>query len=37
MVQGAPVNNMFALIGVAMLLYGVLTGVSVYCVSWKDQ
>jgi putative MATE family efflux protein len=35
--QGAPVQDMFALIGLAMLVYGVGTGLSVYGVSWKES
>ena len=34
--QGAPVQDMFALIGLAMLAYGVATGLGVYLVSWKE-
>jgi putative MATE family efflux protein len=33
--QGAPVGDMFALIGLAMLVYGALTGLAVYLVRWK--
>jgi len=35
--QGAPVQDMFALIGLAMVVYGVGTGLAVYWVSWKDS
>jgi len=33
--QGAPVSDMFALIGLAMLVYGVFTGLAVYLVRWE--
>ena len=33
--QGAPVDDMFALIGLAMLVYGALTGLAVYLVRWE--
>jgi putative MATE family efflux protein len=35
--QGAPVQDMFALIGLAMVVYGVGTGLAVYWVSWQDS
>ncbi len=35
--QGAPVEDMFALIGLAMLAYGIATGLGVYLVSWKEN
>lgn len=34
--KGASASSMFALIGAAMLIYGVGTGVAVYLVPWKD-
>jgi len=33
--QGAPVSDMFALIGLAMLVYGAFTGLAVYLVRWE--
>jgi hypothetical protein len=32
--QGAPVQHLFALIGFAMVVYGVATGVSMYLTRW---
>lgn len=33
---GAPVWSMFALISAAMLIYGLITALTVYCVRWGD-